>query len=628
MRSRSSLTASANGDAEPGRASGCASGCRDAGALAFEHPAHANSTIAFFICCLGKHDSTISNASSSRSHTPIDFQSITESLLTSLILFRNVNGLLVELDRIKDWMPATFALAHVTQPAKNRGEMTSTNGLKRTLAGVCLVVGLGGCGLINVNGKPLTLGSSSANTAAPTSETASSTANTEPTAAEPAESPTTTSPTPQFDESSDLETQDYATFTGPIGQYGNMPDHCGEAAFKMDQLGNTASMWAQIGFFEACVHLGRDTSKYESLEFSLLGAAILSTQQPLDSKKAQAEIAANKSLNKHSRTDLQKRLTRDIDAFNRAKAEIAALAKTEPAVAKMVAIAEQEFRNWSTRVPARDALVARLAALEAVENSKKNSELAVAADCRDTTGQAWRAYLAGLKLPAVSAGDQLEQYFYATVTGVDGYLTYAALATCLKIQTKVERGQGGPRKGGPSNRYVDFDGTLLKRFLGTAETRRGPRTSIAASWISANPAIVFDDRSKKLGTLLVNAEMVGGGVGESTPVKGVIASVSDGDGGTVVTFKKVLVDAYECTAMRTTDRIWYIRPSGDVEYHRECTASKKSKRDDTPEPMAFDKTLALGLAPGMLLIATTGLPIVATSSVSSTKPVFVLGGKL
>ena len=72
-----------------------------------------------------------------------------------------------------------------------------------------------------------------------------------------------------------------------------------------------------------------------------------------------------------------------------------------------------------------------------------------------------------------------------------------------------------------------------------------------------------------------------------------------------------------------------IDEQGNVHYWRECVKWGKRTIDRAPEPITAGKVAAHGLAKGMFLTALAdGTPVVATSSPSSSKPIWLLGGKV
>ncbi len=411
------------------------------------------------------------------------------------------------------------------------------------------------------------------------------------------------------------------TFAGPLGEYGRIhkTSYQSERMDLMDRLGSAASMMARVALVEGCFSVRETTNVPDALDevlksHSLLNT-ILCTRLDIDTRRAWAEIEATKELHEHRRVELRQLVLKAEAAIGAARAKLSALAKQEPGVARLVAIADAEFKQWASPSPRRVALLRQLAAVELASTSHKRSE---AIACEDATHAAWVTHIKSLKLPPMRGTDLSETYLTSTLASADGYLAYIALRMCLTSNRSEGRDHDKGRPGLHSDDYL----------MGLNLERRGPWSSSVVSWTGSDKAIEFDDRRRTLKDLLMSGKL--GGYDNHNfvePQSGVIASVTDVGDAVEVKFKKVRAPRLTCTKMQTTDRIRRISPSGDVTYESYCVATATVMADITARPVRFDKVLARGLAPGLYLVAIDGLPIVATRSPSSEVPVFVLGAK-
>jgi hypothetical protein len=400
------------------------------------------------------------------------------------------------------------------------------------------------------------------------------------------------------------EPQNLESFDGPVGEYARLDGTTTDRLLALDKLGPNPSALAKVAAIEAC--LGTQTFPYESLKRVRLLDAVICTRETLDLLATLREIEAADDLNLWHRYQLRQSAVRASNAVKAATKELAAYAAQEPGVARLIELADQEFKTWAAPSAERTKLVAQLVAMEAATAANKRSAFV---GCESRTVATWVSQLSKRKLPPAPEKYQLTTYLNSALSTAEGYLAYAALRLC---SAGTEQGTG-PR----------FE------VVGSGLIRRGSRTATIASWLSAEKGIEFDDRELSLPRLLGNSGLaISDGYTIGDVHRGVIGSIADVEGGVQVNFKTVREPRITCSRWQATSRIESISAGGAVNYEQRCLASGKVMMDITAEPVKFGKTMSLGLRPGMYLVALHGLPVVATKSPSAEEPVFVLGGLL
>lgn len=395
--------------------------------------------------------------------------------------------------------------------------------------------------------------------------------------------------------------QDLTAFAGPVGEAAAI-DGASGTWYWLDAHGARVSMLARFKVARGC-YGDAEGEGPDRFAQTPLTAVVLCARDRLDAGRALAEIDASAELNGRSRRDLRQMVREGGALAAAASAWLAARAEDDPGVARMIAIADAQFAEWAKPSATRAKLLADLEAMEAAADRGTRS---ARAGCEATTVAAWEAVLASTRLPKVPADDVLATVVPAALGTADGYLAYQALRLC-----------GDDTR---ANRYAQGDD------LATGFVRRGPRTATLAAWQAAGGEIRFDDRG-------LDAARVLGADGESAPglsaatVAGVIEHIDAADDGVEIRFKRVTAVVDGCLRTRETDRVESISSTGQLTYRRECAQTGKVTVDRTPRPLRTSALFARGLAVGMYLHAIAeGLPIVATASASSSRPVWLLGG--
>jgi hypothetical protein len=390
--------------------------------------------------------------------------------------------------------------------------------------------------------------------------------------------------------------------TGPVRDYATMDSSPSTALFLRDQLGNQASALARIGAVRACLDVR--TADSPDVDKGLL-RAILCSREPLDLAQAEEEIDATAGLSETTRFTLRSAAWNTTEVARKARQAVAALGKQDPGVAKLIAMADEERKRWTTMTPARDKLNAQLAAMETAVAAHQRSAFA---GCEERTLKAWKDQLGALELPAAPEKNQVSTYAMAALSTAEGYLAYAALRLCSASAETDD---------------TNVNNDIQWRGL----TRRGAYTSTLSSWLSLE-SISFEDQRRKMDKLLRDLDLPYEPQTVPDVEEGVISRIADVDGGVEVTFKKVRGLRVVCKHWEPTYRIERITAEGLFIYQERCTSMGPVMMDLTGKPVKFGKAFAHGLKPGMFLVAAQGLPVVATSSPGSSKPLFVLGASV
>lgn len=387
--------------------------------------------------------------------------------------------------------------------------------------------------------------------------------------------------------------QDVKELGGPIAETagGTRWSHT-----MLDEAPRGGSMVGRFAYVESCLDAVINAESYADKPLLKL---ILCTREQLDWKQAFAEIDATPGLGDETRFDVRNMVTLTDGVVAKARGVLAQLAKEEPGIGKLIAIADEQWKAWGSPSPARQALITQLEAMEAAANSQKRSAFA---GCAATTRKTWAAHVAKATLPKPSVDGSISEFMRAAVPDADSYLAYQAFRLCAGVdeaRTPVE-------------------------LLGTAAQQRGPRAATLAAWMSSG--VEFDDRRINLAGLLQQFGPTAG-VYISNVKAGEIASLTPAGDGVEITFKQVKAKVQRCVEGRQTNRISHIESDGTVRYQTECVRWGMVVEDFTAGPLLIGKTMAEGLRPGWHLIAAEGVPVVATASAEG-RPVWVLGATL
>lgn len=383
------------------------------------------------------------------------------------------------------------------------------------------------------------------------------------------------------------DVQYFRDLQGPASQAAGM------GYVDLDRFGAQASMLGKIAFVDACLP-GSGTEP--------LLDRILCTTEPLDAAKAHAEIEGTKDLNPQTRYHLRQLVFTTLKKQAARKAAVATLAKEEPGVAKLVAIAEAHRKEWASPSPARAKLVALVESMEAAAEKNKRSAFA---GCEAPTRAAWEPFVKAAELPAVAESGVVGTTVAAVFKTPEAYLAYRALELCAA--------------GTDAHFSPQFD------ILGMSYSRRGPRSSVISAWMGAGD-IQFDRKDMRIEEIIGRLGL-GRGAELSDLSLGTISKVTPQGQWVEIAFKQDIIEREDCVAWRKTNRVVGINSNGDFRYESVCTKFGMVKVDRTPVDATISALVAEGLKPGMFLIVSNAdhFPIIATANVKSTKAIWALG---
>ena len=448
------------------------------------------------------------------------------------------------------------------------------------LSSILFATALSGCSLLKVNGQTM-----SGNTTpfAPSSFASSS-----------GNSDATTSGGRLVDR--------FSVTTGPIGQaaafYG--PEHelrVPELLLALDQLDQIAEITKVIALSQIFGIPG-----YAEPHVPLL-AQIVGVTDTIDQAKAAAEVDEESALTSAERDTLHRYIVAVAQLQANTAKTLASLASADPGVATLVKLARQARSEWATPNAKREKLRAQLAGLEAAAASNRRSAYQ---GCQAKTLAAWTDAVASAKLPQFNAEPRSTTYLNPIVATSTGALAYTALRLCR--DGFVESGKG------KSNLPEDASNQV-----------RGPRTAALAAWLAAGASIVFDDRNRDLGRLLKEADIMGTSFDIDGTISGVVAKIESKGAFAEVSFSATAEPRATCAQWEKTNRIERIDSNGKLEYENRCVSRASVMMQSSPDPVVYDEILVRNLKPGMFLIGTKNLPIIATPAPSSTELVYVLG---
>ncbi len=382
--------------------------------------------------------------------------------------------------------------------------------------------------------------------------------------------------------------QKLSEIPGPVAQTENA------SLTNLDQYGSNTSMLARVSFVEGCLPEVRRKGVLQK---------ILCVTEPLDPGKGMAEIDAAPDINIGTRYHLRRRVWNAVSAQTAMREELTKEAKDDPGIAKLVAIAEAQRKDWAAPNATRTKLARLLESMEAATVAKKRSAFA---GCETTTRAAWADAVKAAELPAVAEKDVLATMMNAVFTTPEAYLAYRALELCAD--------------------GMDASFTSRLDVIGASQERRGPRSSTIAAWSAASGEIKFDSKELKMFELLRDVGASGG----SHPMRvnvGTIDKVVVTAGGVHVSFRPDTFEYEDCINWRSTGRISRIETNGAVSYQQICTQTGRVKFDRKPDDVTMSAFIGTGLKSGMLLMVAVeeSFPIVATASSKSTKAAWLFG---
>jgi len=481
----------------------------------------------------------------------------------------------------------------------------------------CFLVSLvAGCGLVQVNGKPLggtsspppSSGASSPGQNAST-EPASQPASNTPSASSPAAEPAAVSEAPGGKSLDDLGRPGAkrAAWT-PVLQYKALSDRndAYPALIVADELGDRLSQAGRLGLIEKCFE-----RQPKDVSSAALWAACGADVEAFDFN------AFGKELQKEGLSgDARKRL---FDGAKETLAEAKAIgaavtlaAKDDPGVASIVAMGQTARQEWQTFAAEHADQLAVLAKLQDLVREDKNG---LAGDCIEETQPAMEKVARATKwrerdIPV----DPSDVYVNQLPKTTDAFISVVAWGACLALTHK----SGDAIYGSAMNTQYGYSQQQWRRYH-----RRGPRTLTVAKLYDDAFKPKFASRSLEMrnGIKEPRGNYSAERSGVQTPHDAIIAKLVKNGNETTIKFAKDKV--MECVDWRDTNKVQSITTGGSIMYEKKCM--KRQAVDNEYSDVVTSTAFTSGLGPGVQLTEQYSFPVVG---MKGSKFVAALGVKL
>jgi len=438
-----------------------------------------------------------------------------------------------------------------------------------------------GCGLVQVNGKPLSSGSSSTlddvSSAGGGGDGGGGTASTggggdksmsdipEPDAKAPVSSWT---PVQQ-------SMENLGGYAGPLGR-----------VVLADELGDKLSHLGRLKGIETCFERNGEIGATSAVQWAVCGDDVRAAN--LD--KAGAEMKAE-GLMSGDREQLLGYAKDALDHATKVGAVVEAAAKDDAGVAAILATAKAARAEWRAYASANAPL---LQTVRGLQDAVRKGSAKGFAGCADKTRPAFETLVRGRRF-SDSGGDPLVSYVDQLRGKLDSHMVTLAYGACVSGLDASGEGLYASIANGDA-------GTVL----------RGERTYVLMKLLAPSFKPTFDDRALKLadmarpfaGTFI---KVPGNWVTAiATPNIGKLSKVTTSGDVTMLSFAKDKVE--KCLEWRTTDRIASIR-DGEVRYEQEC--GRRGLVDNQIEDTEVATMFAGGLRAGMMVTLVNKFPVVA-----------------
>ncbi len=490
-----------------------------------------------------------------------------------------------------------------------------------------LVASLGvGCGLVKVNGKPVTVGSSSSpsnsesNNAESTptpqaaaKETSNPASSPKPggIATEPAAQPAAAAaPAPAEQPGKQLEDvpeapAHYASWS-PVQQYKKLlADDSYSALIMADELGDRLSQAGRLAVVRTCL-----APAHETASSAALWAICEADVEALKLDAALAELK-KEGIDKDVRAKVLEEGKKALEQARAIGAAVATAAKDDPGVAAIVAIGKTARSEWRDFASAHAGELATLAALQDLMRDNKNG---LAGDCVAKTYEPFAKVVRKTTFSQGQIGPSpLAFYVNSLPKTMEAHVAALAWGACAAL---VDRSGAAMSPAAGTTIGATGWGRRARRFL-----RRGPRSLTLAKLFDEKFEPKFADRSLRMEKMTQPyGEYHVGGPGniDGTPLRSVVAKLIKNGDTTTVKGKDYMGE--ECANWQDTNKIYSVDSNGTVHYEKKCTRYERVRYEasDVVSAPAFLN----GVTPGLELTAVDGYPVVG---IKGRRTVFVLG---
>lgn len=491
-----------------------------------------------------------------------------------------------------------------------------------------LVASLGvGCGLVKVNGKPVTVGSSSSpsnsesnkaeSTAEPraaakeTSNPASSPTPSAGIATEPAAQPAAAAaPAPAEEPGKQLEDvpeapAHYASWS-PVQQYKKLLANDSYSSLIIaDELGDRLSQAGRLAVVRTCF-----APAHAAASSAALWAICEADVEALKLDSALAELK-KEGIDKDVRAKVLEDGKKALEHARAVGAAVAAAAKDDPGVAAIVAMGKTARSEWRDFASAHAGELATLAALQDLTRDNKNG---LAKDCVAKTYEPFAKVVRKTKFSQGQIGPSpLAFYVNSLPKTTEAHIAALAWGACALL---VDRSGAAMYTAAGTTIWATGWGRRARRFL-----RRGPRSLTLAKLFDEKFEPKFADRSLMMGKMTQPyGEYHVGGPGniDGTPLTSVVAKlIKNGD---TTTVKGKDYNGEECANWQDTNKVYSVDSNGTVHYEKKCTRYERVRYEASDVVSA--PTFLNGVTPGLELTAVDGYPVVG---IKGRRIVFALG---
>lgn len=483
-----------------------------------------------------------------------------------------------------------------------------------------MVASLGAaCGLVQVNGKPVSIGSSSSEPkqeqqpasqpeAKPAVAAASSANDSSMPASQPAAAsaaPSSSEPGKQLEDIAKPGVR-IASWT-PVQQFIQLGDRDSYyALITADELGDKLSQAGRIAVVRRCLGDAKPEARSAALW------AICSGDVEAFKLDAFGAELAKEGIDAGVRKQLLDSAKQTLDHAKAVGAAVTAAAKEDPGIEAIVAMGPTARNEWREFAAAH---ADELAALADMQDSVREEKNGLAKDC---VAKTYAPFAKVIRSTKISDADQnlvstLEYYVNSLPKALEAQLAVLSWSACAAL---VHTSGGALYTHAVSTR-ISLGGGQFKRHF----ARRGPRSLTTAKLFDSKFAPKFTDRNLRLdamtqphGDYRVQVASYPG----TQPVSSLVAKlVKDGDA-TTVKGKSYLAET--CVDWRDTKKVNSVDTQGNVHYEKKCAKYENVRYDasDVETATAFVN----GISPGLELTAEDNYPIYA---MKGRRKVFVLG---
>ncbi len=464
-----------------------------------------------------------------------------------------------------------------------------------------------GCGMINVNGKPLGGGTTSSSgggaaassgdgeqaasgPASSSSSGASSGGGGQVTEGRPASTrklEDVAAPDPKAPLATWTAEQQWMPYLKWGADYGYVTLAGGVAL--ADELGDRLSQLGRASFVEKCFHNAKDDAS-SALMWAVCGRDVAA----LDLKALDAEIAAA-GVGPASHDEVVKHVREQLDAAKKVGAAVEAAAKDDPGVAALLRLGADAREEWKAYAASHADQVAKYLALKDAVRSGKSNDKGYQG-CYEVTQPAFAKAVRATKFPTGVHGDPLPARVELVTQTIDGYVAAVAYGACAFGQAPsgeaLYAAAANPKGGGArfGARSVTLAKILSPAFKPSFADRSLQFHSMAFEW--------------QYGLTMPGANAI---TAIMTPGGGVVGSIKPDGDAVHINFKGNSVE--ECLEWQDTNRIAQVTPNGSISYQKVC--KQRGRVANQASGVTTSAKFLGGIAVGAEIITVDQFPVAA-----------------